>query len=381
MLAGALVFWALIQLRRVAWHEDRRPVLPDMCGDVFCGRLYKVSDELEKTITRPFYSKADTAVTLAVLLPVLALYPFWTGHQSLEHRSLEAMFVLLTLAVTILNILTMYRFLSVWSVFREFLQCLERHPLRTAFTELGGASSWSPIWQGGGRRRSHVVITRSLENLRRLAAAREPSAEWAAIAADLEVEVADLIEITSARRRVPAVMYNRIQRKLAHAGTLAAEALRPYWNKGDVAPDDQGGGARGHRTTLLHHYLALRFLPYMTYVQLQMQNLLVGVSVLFVMSLMALDSYPFRSQEKLGWMWVLFFAAYGIAVVTVFARMSRDPILSRMSGTEAGKLDSSFIRRVLVYGTLPLMSVLASHMPGVSGWLYTWLVPTLEALR
>jgi hypothetical protein len=193
--------------------------------------------------------------------------------------------------------------------------------------------------------------------------------------------VADLIEITSSRRRVPAVMYNRIQHKLAAAGTLAADALRPYWDKGKVAPDGQAEGVRQHRTTLLHHYLALRFLPYMTYVQLQMQNLLLCVSVLFVLSLMALDSYPFRSQEKLGWIWVLFFAAYGAGVVTVFARMSRDPILSRLSGTEAGKLDSGFVRRVLVYGTLPLLSVLASHMPGVSGWLYTWLVPTLEALR
>jgi hypothetical protein len=41
------------------------------------------------------------------------------------------------------------------------------------------------------------------------------------------------------------------------------------------------------------------------------------------------------------------FVFFGAGIIASFAQMARDAILSRLSGTDAGKLDPSFYLRVL----------------------------------
>jgi hypothetical protein len=61
--------------------------------------------------------------------------------------------------------------------------------------------------------------------------------------------------------------------------------------------------------------------------------------------------------------------------------MARDAILSRLSGTDAGKLDISFYLRVLSYGALPVLALLASQYPSVGRSLVSWLQPALNAMH
>jgi hypothetical protein len=64
-----------------------------------------------------------------------------------------------------------------------------------------------------------------------------------------------------------------------------------------------------------------------------------------------------------------------------FAQMDRDAILSRLSGTEPGKLDRDFYYRVVSYGALPLLALLASQFPSIGRFLFSWLQPGLNALH
>jgi hypothetical protein len=67
--------------------------------------------------------------------------------------------------------------------------------------------------------------------------------------------------------------------------------------------------------------------------------------------------------------------------MTCLVGLERDPILSRIAGTTPGKLDVESYLKVIGYGTLPVLGLLASQFPSISGFLYSWVAPTLQALH
>ena len=79
-------------------------------------------------------------------------------------------------------------------------------------------------------------------------------------------------------------------------------------------------------------------------------------------------------------MLTIYFFAMGAVFVTVFMQMSRNTIISYMSRTEPGKLDSSVLH-VLSFGGLPLLAVISSQFPSIGGFLFAWVKPALESLR
>jgi hypothetical protein len=74
-------------------------------------------------------------------------------------------------------------------------------------------------------------------------------------------------------------------------------------------------------------------------------------------------------------------AVISLCVTLVLAEVSKDAIISRMTRTEPGKLDKSFLVHLATAGGLPLITVVASQFPSVSRFLFSWLEPTLTALK
>jgi hypothetical protein len=81
------------------------------------------------------------------------------------------------------------------------------------------------------------------------------------------------------------------------------------------------------------------------------------------------------------WTLAAVFVIFGAAIIVSFAQMDRDAIMSRLSGTDAGKLDWSFYFRVVSFGGLPLLALLASQFPSFGRSLFSWLEPALNALH
>jgi hypothetical protein len=70
------------------------------------------------------------------------------------------------------------------------------------------------------------------------------------------------------------------------------------------------------------------------------------------------------------------------SVMWVLIQMQRDPILSRLSGTTAGKLNwNEFIFQVLTYGVLPTVSLLATLFPTLGSGFLSWLEPVMRVFR
>jgi hypothetical protein len=61
--------------------------------------------------------------------------------------------------------------------------------------------------------------------------------------------------------------------------------------------------------------------------------------------------------------------------------MERNTILSRIAGSTEGKLNKGFYLRLMSYGALPVLGILASQFPAISNFLFSWVQPALEALR
>ena len=67
----------------------------------------------------------------------------------------------------------------------------------------------------------------------------------------------------------------------------------------------------------------------------------------------------------------------------VLIQIQRDPILSRLSGTTAGKVEwnREFIFQVLTYGVLPTVGLLATLFPTLGSGFLSWLEPVMRVFR
>ena len=70
-------------------------------------------------------------------------------------------------------------------------------------------------------------------------------------------------------------------------------------------------------------------------------------------------------------------AGAALSAVWILVGMERDHVLSRLRTTTPGRVDINwdFIKRLAVYGVLPLLAVIAALFPEVGGTLFGWLEP------
>jgi hypothetical protein len=129
-------------------------------------------------------------------------------------------------------------------------------------------------------------------------------------------------------------------------------------------------------------FLVGRLAHFLAYVLPQMQNLIVTSISGLLLLLFAVNSYPFQPHNFLLFFnWVVILSFVGIAM-WVFVQMSRDPVLSSLNGTKAGKInwDWDFIFRILIYGIVPILALLGAQFPQSVGQIVSHLLPS-EAMH
>jgi hypothetical protein len=112
-----------------------------------------------------------------------------------------------------------------------------------------------------------------------------------------------------------------------------------------------------------------------------MRGFLGFISSAFILLVVALCVYPFEGQRYIEFAIVCLFVMAGATVGTVFAQMDRDPLLSRLNETKPNQLGLSFVYRMISYGALPLITLLASLVPNIGNFLQSWLQPALQSLK
>ncbi len=132
------------------------------------------------------------------------------------------------------------------------------------------------------------------------------------------------------------------------------------------------GGARNPGATwtplqkMLEEFVALMYSSYIRYVFMQLRNLAGSMAVSASMLFLALHAYPFHPQGALLNAITFLFVCLATVFVVVFYQMDKDPLLSRLSDTQSGKLDAGFAKRLLQFGLLPTLTFLVSQVPELS---------------
>jgi hypothetical protein len=199
-----------------------------------------------------------------------------------------------------------------------------------------------------------------------------------------------------------------IERRYARFSELLLEGLLiPYWNKKRIGlvqgePMEmlpikaKRGSAEAQDTLELHaapqkveeenirvaeEFLALRYVSVIRTVLVNLRYTMIFVVTAFVLAILAWNSYPFRPQNWIDWMFTAVLAVLGSGIVWVFAQMYRDPTLSRITDTSANELGTEFYLRLVTFGAVPVLTWLASQFPVVGSTLFHFLKPGLEIVK
>jgi hypothetical protein len=87
--------------------------------------------------------------------------------------------------------------------------------------------------------------------------------------------------------------------------------------------------------------------------------------------------YTFNGRTSMLTVDMMAVTAAAVASVWILVDMERDHVLSRLRSTRPGSVDFNweFIKRIAIYGVLPLLAVIAALFPEVGGTLFGWLEP------
>jgi hypothetical protein len=431
LIAVGLYSWAIGSLRRITYFQNRAAHFPvSHFDDIMKSDFEVLRGDLEKTLGPVSLSTSGTVWFIVSAMFCLFLYR-WVGLHSLEEAAFNHVIfagVWLLWATLLFSII---RLMNIWAVLKKVLRRLERLPIRYAFSRIPRTFSWSPVWRRGGLRRSYLVQARSLEYLSCLSAESVPAAQsevqaYSAAAAsggmpsrpslvrtvtanpvpDIIDEVftqGRLVQVRSALtevvsretqdHRITHNEANKLDVALLNTAEEMMEPLSRLWAKGGADGESEKileprqdlpssvGLRPEQRQMLAAEFVALRFVAVFRYVSLQMRNLISMISLGFILALLALRSYPFQPRERIGWWLVTAFICLGGALTYVFMEMDRDATLSRISKTEANKLDREFFWPLLRFGALPLLTIIAAQFPAVSSFLFSWLQPALDSLH
>jgi hypothetical protein len=357
----AFVLFSWTQLQRVIFAQERYSDPPGLAKDGPIGAIDKLVRRLNRTLRRPLLEQPRTAVFASMAAFGFTFLFGVRCLRSLEGTAFDGALIVAVASLTFGLVLVVMRFWNSWLGLRALLEQLELHPIREAFSHLPQDCAWSPIWQQSPRKRNYLLLARSIESL-------EVIAKLPGIP-DFNLKLIGesarkLLDCEAQGSREKLSTYRAMQRELKAAGY----ALTP--TRGVDPPPE------------VETFIALRFLSYIRYVMLHLRNLASFVTFGYVLLALALGSYPFLAPRAIAWFLSLLFIGLGIPVVMVFLEMSRNAILTRMTerGKE-GKSDWGFATRTISFAALPLLSMLGSHFPFISRYVFSWLQPALKSLH
>jgi hypothetical protein len=97
--------------------------------------------------------------------------------------------------------------------------------------------------------------------------------------------------------------------------------------------------------------------------------------MLYLLLVWSVTSYPYMNRHILVSALTALLGVLAFVVVGTYASINRDPILSRTTDHEPGKLDFDFYVKTASMVGIPLLGFIASQFPEVSNFLFSWIEP------
>jgi hypothetical protein len=366
-LATFLSFFSVV--RRLDLAERSCDVYLDFATSSFTSL-----DELEKKVQAllicPIFA-VPRAFLMSVLIGVLYIYcVVWHRIPSIEGVWFDWFFIVAFCLVPLLLTWMFLRFFCLALALRRLLKRLGWHPLfhvddkDPALRMLAKISlmSSAPTYTTLS---SSVTLAQGFWSLFDTATESESTAVAKAtrrLRTALEEEAGGSWRKALKRRR-------EAQKAMLEVSRAIATWMEPHW----TALHDESSR---YRTLIQQGRLCLlsQVAAFVQYILVQLQSLAGLVTAGLLLLLMAETSYPFQPHEPLllfEWVTILIVVA---VTILVFVQLSRDKVISLLSGTTPNKLNwtGDFIFRVVMHGVLPILILLGIQFPEVLQNLLSW---------
>jgi hypothetical protein len=391
-LAILLVF-AVTQLRRIYLAVYETPEILVKFETMLQPRLEASYNTLNQILHAPIYWGKRHRLGAALAALVFLSTSVWAQLRAVDGLWYDVLSLVLTVTAVAALLLICSQANALWRALQGMLACLNPMPLSNRFLRSEHTGRSRPIWVAELNVQSidvHAQILRALHDMVLLRVGKSDGAQWrewlkkgadntnVLINAKTRTEVwQSRVSIRALGKEVAAKAFRVAQDGWRHEYIpLEAVAIAD----GEIekaAPQEQQPDAG----RLAESLVALHYSPYLVYCVRQIRNLLFSLSIGFLLLVASLNSYSYQAPQFIGKALLVLFLLMGAVTFRCIVGMERDPILSRIAGTTPGKLDMESYFKLIGYGALPILALLASQFPSVSGWLYTWITPTLEALR
>jgi hypothetical protein len=378
LIGAAMAAWCCWHLKRARLLAQSLPyeVPPDT-------ERFDAEDD-EPASLRPCLMLAIPDRRGHVVGAVLLLLAVWLHSQ--RQRSLECLvtagtswFDWLFFPGLLLMLMTTgwaaYRLAVTW---RRFVRCLGtgnarlRAACKTIVGDHGVTTSLG-LWRDAPQpdlQPASGASWRQLSAATPQAAARAPrhAADWQHLAtlarAALDGDAAD----TANRRTLVAAL---------RAQLPAIEAI-------DDAASDAGsepGTARTRWLAAAHGALAVELIAWVRWTMSHLRTLALFLLLSLVLSAALLWAYPFHPQTLVRFSFLLVCGAVVGVLTWVVTGLSRNPVLAQLAQSDAapGAWDRTFLRNVLTYSLLPLLTLVASQVPILGSTLFAWVEPLLKS--
>jgi hypothetical protein len=135
----------------------------------------------------------------------------------------------------------------------------------------------------------------------------------------------------------------------------------------DKLADDANRPISDRLRDVREEWVALIYIHYVRLVPVQVRSRLATAAMLYLLLVWAVTSYPYINRHA---MMVGLTALLGIltfVVVWTYSSINRDAILSRTTAHQPGKLDFDFYIKTASLVGVPLLGLIASQFPEVTG--------------
>jgi hypothetical protein len=326
-------------------------------------------------------------VLIGVLILTLWVLVFRQPQFELfERHSFQWLFETLFGLVMLLILVSGFRLARIWQKLQKFLQDLNRQRAGRVFSHLE-FKGWTYLWFYGSEDPDWDYMLRSFEVLQELW--KTPERPSCSEAVDAAIKYIRKIRRDQQKEGLGAFhpfeiaeTDGELENALNDAEDLLAATLNDVLDRMLVIWGDPPSTPKGvQRQKLLEKYAALRWFSFIRAVVARIRLLILFLAIGFSLALFSLVIYSFEPHQELLWSVTALFIAIGLIVVTVLIQMHRDPILSRIVGTEPGKLDLKFYERIIALGVAPVLTLLATHFPSIGQYVVSFLKPGLEAMK
>ncbi len=321
--------------------------------------------------------------------------------------------ILIFLGVTLcmaLILADIWQMLLTWSQLRQLLNFLDRLRLRRAFTGLRGMLGGS-VWALSGNvlGERYRLISRQLEALGNLKNAiangkdedeqevfrrknlitrieqaetkRDQFVEWYVKLLDDDCKDADKLYRIDKLKEWQEEMAELV-------AYVMRETLLPAWRRESwsvlgesEAEVKEASHGEGDYLQEAEQFVVLPYLGFIQNILGRLRTLGLSAGAVFLMMTLAVSSYPFDPMPSIAAVFLILFAVAGAVSAFVYAEMSRDATLSRITDKNPGELGGAFWAKLATFGLPPLIGLLTTLFPSMSDFVVSVLQPGAQALK